>query len=261
MGTSFHQELAEIGDVAAESEVTATGRVIFTEGGKGGVGKTAFMTMLVDWFEVHGLPCTLLDLDFENKASGSFAHYYPDRCRKVNIHTSEGLDSFVDSLTGDCPIVIADMGASSGAVAHKWFDVMHGSAAEMGIVFTAVGVITPDPASVQSVLAWGEALQDRCEYLIVKNAVTDPADFSYWTSTRQPREFRAAFSPAEIAMEYRVPKLENAARQHGLTLATVAGRGAIGVTELQTPAIVARANGHRKRMFAELDRVKDRLLL
>jgi hypothetical protein len=129
---------------------------------------------MVEWYGKQGAPHTLLDLDTENKARGSLAHYFP-RARKVNIHTSEGLDAFVDVLDGGAPIVIADMGAGAGAVAHRWFDSMFNSVEEAGVAFTAIGIVTPDPASVESVLAWAGALQHRVQYLIVKNSLTDPA--------------------------------------------------------------------------------------
>ncbi len=87
----------------------------------------------------------------------------------MNIHTSEGLDAFVDVLDEGTPIVVADMGAGAGAVAHRWFDSMYSSIQQAGVAFTAIGVITPDPASVESVLAWAGALQHRAEYIIVKN--------------------------------------------------------------------------------------------
>jgi len=139
-------------------ETAPTSRVVFTQGGKGGVGKTAFMSALVEWYGTRKVPYTLLDLDIENKARGSLAHFFPGT-RKVNIHTSEGLDSFVDVLDEGTPIVIADMGAGAGAVAHYWFDTMYTSAQEIGVAFTAIGVVTPDPASVESALAWAGALQ------------------------------------------------------------------------------------------------------
>ena len=236
-----------------------TSRVVFTEGGKGGVGKTAFTTLLVDWYAKQKAPYTLLDLDTENKVRGSLAHFFP-KARKVNIHTSEGLDSFVDVLDEGTPIVIADMGAGAGAVAHRWFDAMYSSAEETGVAFTAIGLITPDPASVESVLAWAYALQHRVQYLIVKNSLTDPADFSYWDKTTAAADFRRAFQPREISMEYRLPKVENPARQHGLTLNRIADRHT-DVSELQQTTVVMRAQAYRRNLFAELDRVKDLLLL
>lgn len=235
-------------------------RVIFTQGGKGGVGKTAFTTGLVEWFDAHQIPYTLLDLDTENKARGSLAHYFREKTRKVNIHTSEGLDSFLDVLDEGTPIVIADMGSGSGQVAHKWFDSMYEGAREIGVAFTAVGIVTPDPASVESVLTWAHALQHRVDYLIVKNALTEAADFNYWEQSKQAEQFRQAFQPQEIAMEYRLAKFENPARQYGVTLGQAAERKA-PVPELQQTTVVLRAQAYRRNLFGELDRVKDLLLL
>jgi Mrp family chromosome partitioning ATPase len=62
-------------------------RVVFTKGGKGGVGKTGFMVNLAEWFLANEIPCTLLDLDTENKARGSLKHYFNETAHKVNIHT------------------------------------------------------------------------------------------------------------------------------------------------------------------------------
>jgi hypothetical protein len=130
-----------------------TSRVVFTQGGKGGTGKTAFATMLVEWYAAHKTPCALIDMDTENKAQGSLAHFFP-KARKSNIHLARELDQFVEVLDKGVPIVVADMGASAGDVAHEWFDSMHESASESGIAFTAIGIVTPDPASVASVLDW-----------------------------------------------------------------------------------------------------------
>ena len=133
---------------AAQPVPEPSSRVIFTEGGKGGVGKTAFTTALVEWFDGNQIPYKLLDLDTENKARGSLTHYFRDKTRKVNIHTYEGLDAFIDALDEGTPIVIADMGAGSGQVAYKWFDTMYEGARNLGVAFTALGIVTPDPASV-----------------------------------------------------------------------------------------------------------------
>jgi len=46
-------------------------RVVFTMGGKGGVGKTGVIVALAEWFAANEIPVTLLDLDTENKARGS----------------------------------------------------------------------------------------------------------------------------------------------------------------------------------------------
>ena len=234
-------------------------RVVFTQGGKGGVGKTAFTTLLVEWYASHQTPHTLIDMDTENKTRGSLASFFA-QARKVDIQQPEGLDSFVDVLDEGAPIVIADMGAGAGSVAYRWFDSMFDSVEESGVAFTAIGLVTPDPASVESVLTWGRALQNRVQYLIVKNALTDPADFSYWENDPAAIEFRRAFQPKEITMEYRLAKVENPARQHGVTLATVASRQT-DIPELQQTTVVMRAQAYRRNLFAQLDGVRDLLTL
>lgn len=168
-------------------------RVVFTMGGKGGVGKTGVIVALAEWFCANDIPVTLLDLDTENKARGSLKHFFNGTVTKVNIYTPAGLDAFVDHLEGDRSIILADMGAGAGQVAADWFESMYEDVVATGVRFTAVGVVTPDPASVESVLVWASRLQDRVEYGVVENATNALADFTYWKSTEQATHFREAF--------------------------------------------------------------------
>jgi MinD-like ATPase involved in chromosome partitioning or flagellar assembly len=234
-------------------------RVIVSMGGKGGVGKTSVMTGLAEWFEENGIPVKLLDLDTENKTRGSLTHFFGGRVPKVNIHTPAGLDAFIDELTDGPPVILADMGAGAGQVTYEWFDKMYDDVTEAGIVFTAVGVVTSDPASVDSVLAWASRLGSRVEYLVVENSTTEHADFRYWRATEQALLFQQQYSPAVIQLDYRLPMLENAARNHGVTLGAVSRR-ATDSPELRKASLVMRAQSYRRRMFTELDRVKELLL-
>src|SRR5688500_3986520 len=113
-------------------------RVILSMGGKGGVGKTCFMTALAEWFDSNEIPVKLLDLDFENKARRSLTHSFAGRVPKVNIHTAAGLDALIDELADSPPVILADMGAGSGQVTYDWFDTMYADVAEACMAFTAV---------------------------------------------------------------------------------------------------------------------------
>ena len=62
-----------------------------------------------------------------------------------------------------------------------------------------------------------------------------------------------------IRMDYRLPDLENASRNHGVTLGQIASR-TTNAPELQKASFVVRAQSYRRRMFAEFDRVKELLL-
>jgi MinD-like ATPase involved in chromosome partitioning or flagellar assembly len=241
------------------SQTDISKRVIFTMGGKGGVGKTSFVLALAEWFENYQIPVRLLDLDTENKARGSLKHYFEVAVTKVNIHTPAGLDAFIDHLEEGASIILADMGGGSGHVTHDWFDSMFEDIAATGVAFTAIGIVTPDPASVESVLSWAARLQDRVSYVVVENATTHQADFSYWRDSKQADQFRCAFHPIVLTMEFRLPDLENPARQHGVTLGQVVERR-VKVPELQRASLVIRAQSYRRRLFAEIEKAKGLLL-
>ena len=234
-------------------------RVVFTMGGKGGVGKTGLMVALAEWFEANEIPFTLLDLDTENKARGSLKHFFNGSVTKVNSHTPAGLDTFVDHLESGAAIILADMGAGSGQIASEWFDAMYDDVSATGARFTAVGVVTPDPASVESVLAWANRLQERAQYVVVQNATNPQSDFGYWDSAEQAIRFREALSPIVIRMEFRLAELENPARQHGIRLGQVATRQN-AINELKRASIVMRAESYRRRLFSEFDRAKEMFL-
>ena len=234
-------------------------KIVFPTGGKGGSGKTTVTTALAEWYEENQIPCTMLDLDTENKKKGSFSHFFPDRAVKIDINTPAGLDAFIDHADKEPDIILADMGAGSGKVSSGWFNSMYESIADT-LAFTAIGVVTSDPASVESLLNWAAQLQNRVSYLVVLNQQEDiQVDFTYWERSAEAAAFRAAFNPPIIRMEARLPDLQHALRNHGFTLGKVAAREVSG-TELSKSSLVVRAQAYRRQLFAEFDRVKEVLL-
>jgi len=234
-------------------------RLVFTTGGKGGVGKTGVTLAIADWYHGLQIPLPPLDLAIENKALGSLRQYFPD-AQKVNIHTDAGLDIFLSILAdGQADIILADMGGGAGHVTHQWFQFMKDDFAQLGISFTAVGVITPDPASVESLLTWASNLEDHVQYLVVENSNTSNPDFTYWHQSKQAQDFRDSFNPLIIPMEFRLPELERIARQHGVTLRTIATKSTDLANQIQIAHII-RAQRYTQRFAAQLDRA-DILLL
>jgi len=252
-------ESARIAGTSSTDETTSRKRVILSMGGKGGVGKTSVMLALAEWFEANQVPVQLLDLDTENKARGSLSHYFGGTVPKVNIHTAAGLDAFVDYLADGLQVILADMGAGSGQVTYDWFEKMYPNISEAGIAFTTIGVVTADPASVESVLAWAAKLQNKVGYLVVENCLTDPTDFTYWRESTEATEFRRLFQPTVMRMDYRLPELEAATRNYGVRLGEVASRTTTAAG-LRKASLVMRAQSYRRRIFAEFDRVRELLL-
>jgi hypothetical protein len=114
--------------------------------------------MLVEYYQSQTNSHTILDMDTENNARVSLVHFFPT-ARKINMHTGRAGRVYV--LDEGTPIVIADRGAGGGAAVQRWFSSMFTSVAQRGVVSTAIGVVTPDPARVESVLPWAAALQNR----------------------------------------------------------------------------------------------------
>jgi len=75
----------------------------------------------------------------------------------------------------------------------------------------------------------------------------------------EARQFREAFYPAVIRMDFRLPELENAARNYGVTLGDVADRNT-EAPELRKASLVMRAQSYRRRLFSQFDPVKELLL-
>jgi MinD-like ATPase involved in chromosome partitioning or flagellar assembly len=159
--------------------VSATKRVILSIAGKGGVGNTTVIAGLAEWFQINDIPVQLFDLATENGGPGSLTHIFGRCVSKLDIHAAAGLDAFIDHLTDGPAVILADMDAGSGQVTHDWFDAMYPDLAHTAIVFTAIGVVTADPGSVSSVLAWADRLQRRVRYLIVENSISPKTDFTH----------------------------------------------------------------------------------
>ncbi len=88
--------------------------IVFSCGGKGGVGKTTVATAIADFYATRAIPATLFDCDTENKQRGSLSHFFPT-ATKLDIRAERGLDRFVDTmLTAGTPVALADLAAGSG---------------------------------------------------------------------------------------------------------------------------------------------------
>ena len=244
--------------ITTTEAVTPKARVIFTMGGKGGVGKTSVSVLLASWLQQHDTAPLLLYLDGETKAHGSLNHFYPN-ARKSTVRDGNRLDDFGAVLDTSSPVMLADLGASAGYDAQSWFTEMYEAMSDEGVVFTGVGIVTPDPASVISVLSWAAFLQRRADYLIVKNSLQERSTFEYWDANEKAQEFRERFNPAIIHLEYRKPEIDKACRTFGVTLQRVT-EGKTEVPYLKETMRRLQCRGYVRNAYAEFARVKDVLI-
>ncbi len=200
----------------------ASKRVIFTQGGKGGVGKTEVILALVDWHRSKGIKPALIDFDIENTNKSGLQNFHSE-ARKIDVHKEGALDEFFDVCDqSQSGIVIADLGAGAGEATYHWFDEAFEDAAEFGIALTSIGVTTNEAGAVQSILKWAKHLQDRVDYLIVLNEYREKnSTFNYWTDEPATMRFIKAFSPKTMVMKARVQEFQAELRNHTGTLQRV----------------------------------------
>src|SRR5260370_35150037 len=77
----------------ADAQTARRKRVIVSMGGKGGVGKTNFMTGLAEWYQEQQIPVPLLDLDTENQARGRAPPLFVAPAPAVSAHPPQSLQA------------------------------------------------------------------------------------------------------------------------------------------------------------------------
>jgi hypothetical protein len=202
--------------------MTQRSQILFTQGGKGGVGKTTVIAALTGWIRTKGFDPVLLDFDSENREKSSFQSFYPE-AQKTDIRAPDSLDRVFHFLETPGTIVIADQGAGSGAETFSWFDRTAQIVCEFADV-TSIGIVTKDPGSVASVLSWAYHLGSRVRYLIVLNELVRGSGFDAWCTTPEVQEFVTRTAPAIIALQNRNPEFEDMLRANHLTLEKVINR-------------------------------------
>jgi len=202
--------------------MTQRSQILFTQGGKGGVGKTTVIAALTGWIRTKGFDPVLLDFDSENREKSSFQSFYPE-AQKIDIRAPDSLDRVFHFLETPGTIVIADQGAGSGAETFSWFDRTAQIVGEFADV-TSIGIVTKDPGSVASVLSWAYHLGSRVRYLIVLNELVRGSGFEAWCTTPEVQEFVTRTAPAIIALQNRNPDFEDMLRANHLTLEKVINR-------------------------------------
>jgi CobQ/CobB/MinD/ParA nucleotide binding domain len=202
--------------------MTQRSQILFTQGGKGGVGKTTVIAALTGWIRTKGFDPVLLDFDSENREKSSFQSFYPE-AQKIDIRAPDSLDKVFHFLETPGTILIADQGAGSGAETFSWFDRTTQIVAEFADV-TSIGIVTKDPGSVASVLSWAYHLGSRVRYLIVLNELVRSSGFDAWCTAPEVQEFVTRTAPAIIALQNRNPDFEDMLRANHLTLEKVINR-------------------------------------
>ncbi len=229
-----------------------TCRVLFTIGGKGGVGKSWLAALIAQWLQFLGVTFTLFDCDDETSTTSRF---FP-HATFLAIRSASEIDQLVQVATeGKYSVILVDLPARAGDEFQSWFSIVPwDELVELGVRFTALGVVSGAKDSIECILRWREFLGENVDYVLALNRRDD---LSIFLSSRAREQFRAASVP-----EIEIPRLDerfaSALDRANWTITT-----ALTSTEpnLLTQIMSrARLRRYRDQVFCQFETVKSYLL-
>jgi hypothetical protein len=170
-------------------------RIVFTVGGKGGVGKSWLIGLLAQWCYSLAVAICLFDCDDETSTTSRF---FPN-AKFLTIRSAAEIDQLVQvAAGGEFQVILVDLPARAGDEFQSWFGIVPwDELMTLGIRFTALCVIAGAKDSIESVLRWREFLGDHVDYVLVQN---QRDDLSIFLSSRARDQFIAAGVPmVEVA--------------------------------------------------------------
>lgn len=223
-------------------------RAVFTQGGKGGTGKTEVALALASWYQQQGISPVFLDFDVENANKSGFQTYYPE-AQKIDIHQQGSLDAFFAAFDRDGTVILADLAGGASNAVREWFDDAADYALEMNVEFTAVGVTPNEAGSIQSILKWAGHLDTKVDYLVVLNEMRSPScNFNYWHDDPVVARFLKEMSPSVMTMKSRLEDFQAELRNHACTLDSVIS-GTVDSEFFRYTRNIVRAKIYQRQLF------------
>lgn len=241
------------------SKIKTKKLIVFTIGGKGGVGKSWLITLLIDWYLANKVPFLAVDLDNENN---TLTRFFRD-ADFIEVSSERGLDAMIEKIVeNETALTVIDMrAASTDRIAPWWKQVDFDSLRDQyGIRFTAIGVVDSSVDSVANIGFWAtDVLQNSSEihFVIAQNKVRGE-ELSYLASADR-KNYQQTLKLAEIE----IPKLEDWVHQM-LEVGNLRINTALEIEDATHPLTKfmtrSRLKRYQQTIFAEFEKIKDRLL-
>lgn len=227
-------------------------RIVFTIGGKGGVGKSWLVALIMQWLDLIGIKAALFDCDDETSTTTRF---FP-QAKFLAIRSPIEIDHIVQIATsGEYSVVLVDLPARAGDEFQNWFSIVPWEElAGLGVHFTAIGVVSGAKDSIECVLRWREFLGDKVDYVLALNRRDD---LGIYSSSHAREEFRTAGVP-EIQIMRLDERFASALDRANWTIAAALSSMEPHIlTQLMSRARLRR---YRDAVFAQFDLVKNHLI-
>jgi len=233
--------------------------VVFSIGGKGGVGKSWLISLLIDWYRSLKIPFRAIDLDNENN---TLSRFYPD-AEFIEVSSQRDLDAMLEKIVdSEMALTVIDMRAASTDRIEPWWRQVDFEALrdDHGVRFSAIGVVDSSADSVANIGFWARDVLGNHKdiaFLIAQNKVRGE-ELSY-PNSKAREEYLKTLDLAEIT----IPKLDDWVHQK-LELGDVRIGTALEISdpasELTKFMTRSRLRKYQMAVFAEFDKVKTRLL-
>lgn len=233
--------------------------VVFSIGGKGGVGKSWLITLLTDWYESRGTLFKAIDMDNENNTLSRFYR----GAAFVEVAQEREMDQMLNKIVADnASVTLIDMRAASTDRVEPWlrhvdFDTLTN---DYGVRFTAIGVVDTSSDSVANIGFWARdvlAGNKKIRYVIGRNLVRGE-ELGYDKGDLR-KKYQSALDLAEIE----IPKLEEWVHSR-IEEESLSVGAALKIDDPNHPLTEfmnrSRLKKYQLRMFAEFEKIKDRLL-
>ncbi len=233
--------------------------VVFSIGGKVGVGKSWLISLLADWYVSRKVGFHAIDLDNENS---TLSRFYPS-AQFVELTSERDLDEMMTRIVvGGDALTLIDMRAASTDRMVPWLQQVDFEelAKAHGVGFTAIGVVDSSEDSIVNIGFWAADVLKKAKgirYVIVRNKVRGE-ELPYETSDHR-RRYREKLDLVEIE----VPKLDQWVHAKLETENRSVG-AALAMDDAGSPFMQfmtrARLKRYQQTMFEQFEAVQDRLL-
>lgn len=228
---------------------TQSKRLILVAMDKGGVGKSFFSILLVQWLQATGQAFLAFDPDYQNS---TLTRFVPE-AQFLDIRHSENLDRVIEVMD-DNPLVLVDGVGSQQRIFLDWLEetnlleLRHG----MRLELTLVLIVEEDKDTVHQA---GEAVSrigSHADWLVVRNQKTMPTSRIY-DGSKARRELQACG-----AREMTLPKFTDHLVLHMQQYSQTMGRA----LESNQLFLIDRQRivGYRRLIFSQFDAFKEILL-
>lgn len=189
-------------------------RLILILNGKGGVGKSTFATHLVQFYKDLGAAHRSVDTDNENS---TLKRIHPD-AEFVDLSAPRGLDLLFELLQKTHTVIADCRAASTDLILGYFAEVsVFEVLAALGARLTVVMPVNHEPDNLEQLRVISSALENRCDYVVVRNQVHSD-QFSLYDKSRIRARLLGELRGHEITMPKLYDWLVTGLSERNLTL-------------------------------------------